>query len=275
MASKTFSTLFWGLLLGIGIALTAINVYGKFQHIRPTVFFPDELRFKNDISLSYEQTIAAIKRQPQESEKAYAARITHAISQGLAHIKWNQFSGSQFNQLIPIWENYFLYFMGKFSGIPEFEKYHFANYQRSLQRGIGICGDAAMIMSQLLDKEKISNQLLTFPGHVITTAKFSDGTELLYDADFGVTLPYSAEQIRKAPWLVDKFYEEAGYTSLDIKIMNNIYGNSYKRWNGVKHFITKKYYFEYITYSLKWPLPIVLILISVFMLYRNKKTQQS
>jgi hypothetical protein len=73
----------------------------------------------------------------------------------------NDQPAEQFNQLIPIWENYFIYFMGVFSGIPEYERYHFANYQRSLERGIGLCGDASMVISQLLDKQNISNKILT------------------------------------------------------------------------------------------------------------------
>ena len=255
----------------IGTLLTSINIYGLFQNIRPPVFFSDELRFKNDISLSYEQTINKIIRKEAETDKAFANRITPIIAQGLAHIEWKQFSGSQFNQLIPIWENYFLYFMGKFSGIPEFEKYHFANYKRSLKRGIGICGDASMIMSQLLDKQKISNQLITFPGHVIVAAKFSDNTELLFDADFGVSLPFSPDEIKQSPSLVNEYYLNAGYYDYDITAFNRIYDNEYKRWDGVKHFITKKYYFEYITYTLKWPLPVLMISISLFYLYRSKK----
>lgn len=252
-----------------GIFLTGINIYGLFQEIRNPVFFSDELRFKDDISLSYQETIDGIERNMNESDKAYAQRITAIIAQGLAHIHWKKFEGDQFNQLIPIWENYFLYFMGKYSGIPEFEKYHFADYQRSFKRGIGICGDASMIMSQLLDKQKIQNQLLTFPGHVITAAQFPDGTELLYDPDFGVYLPYTADEIQGSPSLVSLLYKEAGYTQLDIVTMNKIYNNDYKRWNGVEHFITKKYYFEYITYALKWPLPILLMLMGI-LLYRKK-----
>ncbi len=256
-----------------GLSLTIVNIYGLSQSMRPSVFFSDELRFTNDISLSYEQALTQLKRKNEETSKQFSERITNVISQSIAHIHWKKFSGSQFNQLVPIWENYFLFFMGKYSGIPEFKKYHFANYQRSLKRGIGICGDASMIMSQVLSENNISNQILSFPGHIVTTAKFSDGSEILYDPDFGVVIPFSPNQINNSPALVNDYYQNAGYTKQDIAIMNKIFQKDYQRWNGVEHFITKKYYFEYITYALKWPLPIIMIILPFW--YRHRKVNKS
>jgi hypothetical protein len=108
----------------------------------------NELRLKNDTPHSYEETLDNTQRKEGESDKEYSDRIRRVIAQGLAHIHWKKYQNTKFNQLIPIWENYFLYFMGKFSGIPEFERYHFSDYKKSLKRGIGICGDASMVMSQ-------------------------------------------------------------------------------------------------------------------------------
>ncbi|PCI59649.1 MAG: hypothetical protein COB35_10810 [Gammaproteobacteria bacterium] len=247
-----------------GVSLTGINIYGLFHTIRPAVFFSDELRFKDDITLTLQQTEQAINRKKNESPQQYASRITKVIASGIAHIKWDDYDSRRFNQLVPIWDNYFLYFMGKYSGIPEFQRYHFANYQRSINRGIGICGDASMIMSQLLDKQNIKNQIITFPGHVILAAKFADGSEKSYDPDFGVIIDKSPEELKINHKSIGKLYTAAGYTANDQRIMSRIYNNHFERWNGVKHFITNKYYFEKITYLLKWPLPLLLIFIGLF-----------
>jgi hypothetical protein len=59
--------------------------------------------------------------------------------------------------------------MGKYSGIPEYERYHFSNPYNSIERGIGICGDASILMSQMLEKNGIEADILTFPGHVVVT----------------------------------------------------------------------------------------------------------
>jgi hypothetical protein len=109
-----------------GTIFTCINIYGEFQKIRPTVFFNDELRFSNDQPLNYIETLSQLIKKNNETELQFSQRVTKVIASGLAHIHWERFESEKFNQLIPIWENYFLFFMGKFSGIPEFEKYHFA-----------------------------------------------------------------------------------------------------------------------------------------------------
>lgn len=248
-----------------GAVLLSVNIYGIFKDVRPQMFFADELRFEEDITLSREETFEALERLEGETDKEYADRITKVIGSGLAHVHWERYDTQKFNQLIPIWENYFLYFMGRFSGIPEFERYHFANYERSLNRGIGICGDASMIMSQLLDKQGIPNQLLTFPGHVVLAATFDNGQELTFDPDFGVSLDYSPVDLRSSPDAIRQAYTDAGYLQSDVNLLNTIYDNEFERWNGVSHFITKKYYFEILAYWLKWPLPFILIILGGFL----------
>jgi hypothetical protein len=248
----------------LGFLLTSVNIYGEFKDIRPAVFFNEELRFTDDQPVILEQTLSQLVRSKNESDLQFSQRITPVIAAGLAHIHWERYAPEKFNQLIPIWENYFLYFMGKFSNIPEFEKYHFADYERSLERGIGICGDASMILSQVLSDNNIENDIVTFPGHVIVSAVFNNKKEQLFDADFGVSLPFSLNEIKQSPSLVNDYYLDAGYFDYDIKAFNRIYNNNYQRWNGVKHFITNKYYFEKVSYFLKWPMPIFLLLISIF-----------
>jgi hypothetical protein len=260
------------LCIGVGIALTAINLYGLSQDIRPQGLFEEDLRFENDISLDYQQTMQQLVRLPDETDSEFAARASFVISQGLAHIHWkDEADPRRYNQLVPIWENYFLYFMGIASNIPEYQKYHFADYDRSIKRGIGICGDASMILSQVLDKQGIPNQLLSFPGHVVLAAKVAD-KEFVFDPDFGVSLPFSPDEIAQAPSLVNNYYRDAGYTTNDLIGLNRIYHNNYERWDGVKHFITKKYYFEKVSYWLKWPLPLAMLVFGGWLYTRQRQS---
>jgi hypothetical protein len=259
-------------LIVTGVSLTLINVYGIFNDVRSDRLNTEPSRFPNDVSLNYEQSMHEIKPVINESDVNYTLRMTNVISQSLAHIHWNEEADTtRYNQLIPVWENYFLYFMGRFSGIPEFEKYHYASYQRSLKRGIGICGDASMVMSQLLDKQGIKNQILSFPGHVVVAANI-DGQERVFDPDFGVAIPFSPEKIKTSPTQIFQHYQDMGYSTREIQGLMRAYNLGFKRWDGVKHFITNKYYFEKITYALKWPLPIIVLLLGVFLFYRQKRS---
>lgn len=248
-----------------GVALTTANIYGLFQDIRPKSFDNSHLRFINDQPLSYETAIQQLIKNEEESELAFATRATEVISQGLAHIHWEKYQAEKFNQLVPIWENYFLYFMGKLTNIPEYKRYHFANYKRSLKRGIGVCGDASMILSQVLNKHDIDNKILTYPGHVVVSANLSEQKSVILDADFGVTVPYDKDNTKQNYQTIAELYVNKGYTSSDQLFFEKMYQSAYQAWNGVEHFITKKYYFEKISYYLKWPLPIAMILFSLFL----------
>ncbi|MDP5130365.1 MAG: hypothetical protein NWQ54_05745, partial [Paraglaciecola sp.] len=156
-----------------GITLLTINLYGLTQTLAPAAITIDDLRFREkDVTMSREALLLNLPRQINETDQLYAERITTNIAATLAHIHWLDYHPSQFNQRVPLWENYILYFMGLFSGIPEFERYHFSSPEKSIERGIGICGDASILLSQLLSRQGINNKIVTFPGHVVVEADY-------------------------------------------------------------------------------------------------------
>jgi hypothetical protein len=261
----------WYMLLVTGSLLLVINVYGLSRDIRVSEFHDDYLIFPNDQPTDFNSTLIDLIRHGDESDIEYATRITHVVAKGLAHLDWLVYPNEKFNQLIPIWENYFLYFMGKLSGIPEYQRYHFANYRRSLERGIGICGDASMVMSQLLNEQNIFNKILTFPGHVVVAATFENGKQYILDADYGVVIPYPLNEFATSSREIAKLYSEAGYPLRDFVLFQRIYKENYNQWDGVGHFITNKYYFEKFAYWLKWPLPILMLLFSLISLVKIKR----
>lgn len=260
------------LALFLGCALLAINLYGFAQDIRPSLDPDYDLRFTNDLPTPFNSVIEQVEQLQQMPDlDAYPQQLVETISQGLAHINWNEESNpDRLNQRIPIWENYILFAMGHLTSIPEFEKYHFINIKRSLERGIGICGDASMITSQLLDERGIPNSIITFPGHVIVEATINDRTMLL-DSDYGVLMPLSAQQIASSPQLVDYYYQAAGYNLAESIGIQNIYDNDFKRWDGTSHFVTNKYYFEPIAYFLKWCIPLVFVALALWLLMKRSQ----
>ncbi|MFT5813102.1 MAG: hypothetical protein ACI9VT_000842 [Psychroserpens sp.] len=261
---KLYSTLS-SLLVAVGIVLFSINIWGLFKDIRSEALITADTRFPGEKRVPFDIAIKEMQKLSQENDDEFATRITKSISDSLVHIHWHREQDTKrFNQLIPIWENYFLYFMGKFSGIAEFEKYHYSDYERSIKRGVGICGDASMVMSQLLNKYSIENKIVSFPGHVVVSAQTSEGKSMIFDPDYGVVLPYTVDEINQLPTVVTEFYQDAGYKDSDVIALKSIYANPYQKWNGVQHFITKKHYFEKVAYALKWPLPILLIASGLF-----------
>jgi hypothetical protein len=269
-----YKIIFYFITLLAGCFLLMINLYGLNRNIRVDDFSDEYLRFTQDQPANFDATMLELIRHTDESDIHYASRVTHVVARGISHVEWLDFPAQQFNQLIPIWENYFLYFMGVFSGIPEYERYHYANYHRSLERGIGLCGDASMVISQLLNQQKINNKILTFPGHVVVLASFDKGEQYILDADFGVVVPYSSNEIAAKSTEIAKLYLDAGYPMSDFEFFKSMYQQDFKVWNGVQHFITKKYYFEILVYWLKWPFPLFMVLFATFMLYKIRTRQR-
>lgn len=262
------------MLISFGMLVLLINIYGLTQSIRSEALSSAPLSSNNAFNISYEQAYQALHSKEDETVAEFASRITTVISNAITHIKWEkEADASKYHQLVPIWENYFLFIMGKVSGIPEYQKYHFADYKRSLKRGIGICNDVSMIMSQVLDNVGTKNQIIAFPRHVIVSAVIDDDNSMLFDPDFGVTIPVALKQIATSRTMIIKAYQEQGYSLEHGEFMANVFTEPYTEWNGVEHFMTKKYYFEKLAYLLKWPTPIIFILLGVYLLKRQEKTQ--
>ena len=258
-------------ILLVSATLILINLYGLTQDIRPTEFASNELRFgESDITLTKEELLSQVKRNANESDAEYSARLTGLISSGLAHIHWERYETTKFHQLVPIWENWIIHFMGQFSGIPEYERYHYANPYKSMERGIGICGDASMIMTQLLEENGIEANMLTFPGHVVVSANIN-GEEIIFDPDFGVVLPFSPQQLSSNVSTAATLYMNKGYTEEDKSFFLNAYSQPYVVWAGPEEFITKKFYFEKVAYIFMWLLPILGLLLSTIMLKNYAK----
>lgn len=254
-----------------GTSLTALNLYGNTRSLAPEAFEVEQLRFKDkDVLMSKVEFQANRARYSHETDVDYAARQTIAIAQTMAHVQWGSYPPEQFHQLIPLWENYILYLMGKFSGIPEYERYHYTSIDKSLERGIGVCGDVSMMLSQILDQQGIKNQIITFPGHVMVEADFGNHKQL-FDPDFGVVLSKDSKYYQKHPEEFKKAYVDAGYFSDSGDFLAAGIQQKIRYWNGVSHFITKKYYFEKISYVLKWLLPVLLLALGMYIQHKIKK----
>lgn len=266
-------TLQWFFII-LGSMLLIVNLYGFTQTLRPPVFFSDELRFgKNDISLTLSEYQEAVKRHPQESDKDFAERLTKVIAQGTAHIHWEKYDPAKFNQRVPIWENWILHFMGRFSGIAEFERYHFVTPAKSMERGIGICGEVSMLMTSLLEQNGIEASMITVPGHVLVTADIEGQTQI-FDPDFGVVLPFAAEQLKDNAQAASQLYVDAGYQPYDKAFFLNAFTKPFRLWEGPEHFITTKYYFEKLSYWLIWLVPIFMIGFGWLISYKTSQKQE-
>lgn len=262
------SRLWWGVALiawVLGAVLLAINLYGLAQPLRkPGLGQTDQasLRFVPDQVWSYEKSLKEINAlDPSLPGDQFLRDANRVVNRSLVHVDWNRVDPEAYRQRVPVWENYFLYLLGKFSGLPQFERYHYADYRRNIRRGIGICGDAATVLSSVLDRYQVDNRIVSFEGHVLVEAGTGSNGVLL-DPDFGVVLDVPLDALATRLPDIRQRYLDAGYSVREIDYLMPIYLGQYRLFDDTYHFMSKCYLFENASYILKWLLPLGLMMAS-------------
>lgn len=266
--------------LALGIAVMAVNLYGLTQPIRKPglgVTDQDKLRFVPDEVWTYEQSMAAIESlNPELGTSSLVSQANTVVNKSLVHVDWPIVDPKEYRQLVPIWENYFLWAIGKFSGLPQFERYHYANYKRNIQRGIGICGDASTVLSSILDNHNIENRIVSFQGHVIVEYEDDSGARYLVDPDFGVELNGNLDRLIQTPDDFRSPYLDAGYSPGEVEYLFESYRTSYAIFDDTYHFMTKRYLFEEASYIAKWLLPLFMIAVcGLYLVWHRSRARRS
>ncbi|GGY80148.1 hypothetical protein GCM10007071_29340 [Marinobacter zhanjiangensis] len=259
----------------IGIILLSINLYGLTQHIRKPglgVSDHEQLRFIPDEVWSYQESMTAIDQLGRiDDRNQLAETANNVVNQSLVHVDWKRVDPQEYRQLVPIWENYFLWAIGQFSGLPQFERYHYADYRRNIRRGIGICGDASTILSSVMDRYDVPNRIISFRGHVIVEYQDESGDHYLMDPDFGVSLDTSLKGLLRDPESFKHRYLSAGYSEGEIDYLFEAYAKGYSIFEDTYHFMTLRYWFEEVSYLAKWLMPILMIVLSgIYLLWPRR-----
>jgi len=256
-------SLFWVAFL-VGSILMLINIYGLFQPLRNPILGsenPSLLRFVPEEVWTYERSLKEVANlNTLTPETGLVSSANKVVQQSLVHVEWKKVDPREYRQLIPIWENYYLYTLGLFSGLPQIERYHFSNYKKTFERGIGICGDASIALSSILDDHNIDNRIISFPGHVIVEYFDTDGNSKLIDPDFGVELGASLAELKTNTDDIHQNYLDAGYSKKEVSYLLKNYKQDYAIFESTYDFMAKRYIFERASYILKWIFPLILLL---------------
>lgn len=258
-----------------GSILLGANIFGLTQSLRKPglgVTDRDQLRFIPEEVWSYSKSLEEIEElEYLDGREELAEHANMIINRSLIHVDWERVDPREYRQLVPFWENYFLWAIGRFTDLPQFNRYHYADYRRSIKRGIGICGDASMALSSVLDRFNVPNEIVSFDGHVIVEYETEDGTRALMDPDFGVSLGTSLLNLERDTEQVRGRYLAAGYNEREVAYLFEAYDQKYVVFDDTYHFMTQRYLFEKVSYFLKWLLPVVLILFPIICVYRIRR----
>ncbi len=261
---------FFFVLFIAGLLLLGINFYGLlFKSLRNPELGSEKTPYKNDLSISLSEARKNMDRKPNESEKKFAYRATMLVNHVMIHY-WKDEGIKKFNIRVPVWENYILY-LASVVNPKKYRKYEFRNYKKAIERGVGICSQPSIALKGLLNDNGIDADLWDIAGHVVVSAKFSDGSGWILDPDYGKYVPYNIAQIEANPELVRNSYKDQNtvYAShiTEHRVTDDIVNLYEKKGNHIYYMDSS---FENFSYIAIWIIPFLLILSYLLILFKKK-----
>jgi hypothetical protein len=258
----------------LGALLLALNLAGLLIPLRNDAIYTDATNgFAADITLTYDQFRAESPRRAGEPDAAYIARLTDLVHRGMAH-RWPDDGSDTYRLRVPAWENYLLH-LASYARPEIYRRYEFADPDRAMARGVGLCSQHALALAALLRRAGIAAQVVELDGHVVTRAVAADGNRYLADADFGLVLPHGRRAIEADPEIAAPYYEAAvtdwqggvpeGYPTLVAGVVA-FYGPEGNDTLPETWSPAGTPAFEVWAYRLKWPLPVVLLALAALCL---------
>ena len=260
-------------LFFFGFCLFIINLIGLFIPLRNDSIYQERTGHVDDIILTEKEFYHQINKKIID-QKEYVINLNDTVSKGIA-LYWRDAGIDKYNLRVPLFENYLL-FIASFLYPEEYLKYEFVDYRRAVERGVGLCSQHAIIVSEILKEKKIPSYIIGLSGHVVLRAQVDASRDewWVLDPDYGVILPFDLDVIETDPKVIRPFYSKAGYKQKRIIKLENIYekeGNAVMGEQGAKGYQIKRCRNEPIFYFLKWIIPCLLIaplIISSFISHR-------
>lgn len=243
-----------------------LNVPGIFLSLRnSSIYNETSTILNNDITLNYVEMKQQIVRRANESDEEYVFRISKIIHDGIVNY-WLDEGIEKYNLRVPIWENYLLYLVS-FIKPDIYRKYEYANYNKAIERGVGLCSQQAIIVTGILNDNGIDAEIIALSGHFVLRAKVNENTWYVVDPDYGVVISHDIFEIEANPDLIRPYYGDLesklnaseGLSSRMVALYGH-YGNVIYKNGVIGYFGKKRYYFEYLSYIAIWVIPLLMFI---------------
>ncbi len=147
-----------------------------------------------------------------------------------------------------------------------------------MERGIGICSQHAIALTDYLTKKGIATSVVSLNGHVVAEVKLKNADKLILDPDYDVAIPLSLSKIEASPLMVKSYYEgKLGKNSDEtVEKIASLYSKAENVvWpNGASGYIDRspnKVLFEKLGYIAIWIIPFIFILPPLLFLKKYRK----
>jgi hypothetical protein len=257
-------------LFFLGFCLFIVNIVGLFISLRNETIYQE----KAGINLTEKELYQRINEAITD-KKNYITHLNEAVHQGIAHY-WRDAGINKYNLRIPFYENYLL-FIASYLDPEEYLKYEFYDYRRAIERGVGLCSQQAIIVSEILLKKNIPSFIIGLSGHVVLRAQVDANRDewWVLDPDYGVVIPHDIDIIANNPKIIRSFYAKAGYKLKTINSLGKIYeekeGYVVRSEQGAKGYRIKRFRAERIFYLLKWIIPCIFVIASILLFFNRRR----
>jgi hypothetical protein len=251
----------------IGLLLLVINISGLFINLRNNDIFQEKFTDNFGIKLSEKQFYSELEKifSSDQSDSFKAISTSLLVNKSLAHY-WRDEGISKYNLTIPVYENYILFSLAKINP-GSYQKHEYLNWKKAIERGVGLCSQHAIIVSEILNERGIKSKLIGLSGHVIATSEIRENKWILLDPDYGVNIPFNIGEIESDTEIIEPYYKSEGYSSEKIETLKRIFGKegNYVSENAAKY-SGNRGKIENRSYLFIWFLPIILISPYIFLL---------
>ncbi len=97
-----------------------------------------------------------------------------------------------------------------------------ADWRTALRKGVGYCSQQALVLAGFLNEHGIDSEVMRLEGHVVVTAKTSEG-EWVLDPAYGVALPFPLAEAETQSDRVRAAYRAAGYGPAQTEMVVDTY----------------------------------------------------
>ncbi len=245
----------------LGAVLLALNVVGLATDLRNPAIYDEPLAWNpKGPQLTAAEVRARAPRLDGESDVDYLHRVHVVLSRAVAHY-WSDEGRAAYNIRVPWSENYILHLAGLLQP-SRYAMYEFYDFEKALDRGVGLCSQQSIVSSGLLERSGIETNIVGLFGHVVVAARVSGAEDewWVFDPDYGVLIEHSVSEIEADPELIRPYYIEQGHAHETVSELVTIYGpEGNAMLPTARAYKGKNFFVEKAAYFLIWALPLLLL----------------
>ena len=189
------------LVATVSIGLLVVASLAPLGLVRP---FPEPPIKRSKVPWAQTRPIsdpATLNRRADETDHAYFSRLATSVSAAIMHWWPHDDPAASRYTRVTFLQDYAVWSMSKFARWGNLQNYEFMSPGPALQRGFGFCSQKARAVFTILHDNGYQPSIMVHEQHVLIEVN-----DTVIDADYGIFIPLSLDDLKDRPYLVPFFY---------------------------------------------------------------------